>query len=159
MLLGWSMTKSILNALIGIRVRQGELAIDQKALFPEWCERPEDARCNITVLELLQMSSGLHFDETYGAFGGATHMLFANTDVANFALAYKYDEGASFQRKYFPTCSSDFEQLASDSTTLPEAPTYWPLSFAARFKMTLNLRISPEKNCDFTRPRVSFCFF
>ncbi len=88
------MTKSILNALIGIRVRQGKLAIDQKALFPEWCEQPTDARCSITVLELLHMSSGLDFDETYGAFGGATHMLFANTDVAKFALAYKYDEGA-----------------------------------------------------------------
>jgi CubicO group peptidase (beta-lactamase class C family) len=93
MLLGWSMTKSILNALVGIRVRQGKLSLDQKALFPKWCEQQGDARCDITVLQLLQMASGLHFDETYGAFGGATHMLFANTDVAKFALAYDYDKG------------------------------------------------------------------
>ncbi len=94
MLLGWSMTKSILNALIGIRVRQGKMSLDQSALFPEWCMRPEDARCKITVLELLQMSSGLHFDETYGAFGAATHMLFAHNDIAKFALPYAYGKGA-----------------------------------------------------------------
>ena len=93
MLLGWSMTKSILNALIGIRVRQGKMSLDQKALFPEWCERPGDDRCGISILQLLQMSSGLYFDETYGAFSGATRMLFANTDIAKFATHHKYDEG------------------------------------------------------------------
>jgi hypothetical protein len=93
MLLGWSMTKSILNALIGIRVRQGKLSLDQKALFPEWCERAGDARCGISILQLLQMSSGLYFDETYGAFGGATHMLFSNTDIAKYAISQGYDKG------------------------------------------------------------------
>ena len=93
MLLGWSVTKSVLNALVGIRVRQGKMRLEQSALLPEWCAQPQDERCNITVLQLLQMSSGLHFDETYGAFGGATHMLFANTDVAKFAIQHQYDDG------------------------------------------------------------------
>jgi CubicO group peptidase (beta-lactamase class C family) len=88
------MTKSVLNALIGIRVRQGKLALNQTALFPEWCEAPHDARCGISVLQLLQMSSGLHFDETYGPFSGATRMLFANSDVAKFAIGHKYGKGA-----------------------------------------------------------------
>jgi CubicO group peptidase (beta-lactamase class C family) len=86
------MTKSILNALIGIRVRQGKLSLNRTALFPEWCVAP-DERCNISVLQLLQMSSGLHFDETYGPFSGATQMLFANTDIANYAIHHKYGKG------------------------------------------------------------------
>jgi CubicO group peptidase (beta-lactamase class C family) len=96
MLLGWSMTKSILNALIGIRVRQGKMSLDQKALFPEWCQRSGDERCDITILQLLQMSSGLNFDETYGAFGGATQMLFANNDIAKFAIGQGYDKGMRY---------------------------------------------------------------
>ena len=105
MLLGWSMTKSILNALIGIRVRQGKMSLDQKALFPEWCERPGDDRCDISILQLLQMSSGLNFDETYGAFGGATHMLFANNDVAKFAISQGYDKGMRCFCIEDPVCS------------------------------------------------------
>ncbi len=90
------MTKSILNALIGIRVRQGKMSLDQKALFPEWCQRSGDERCGITILQLLQMSSGLNFDETYGAFGGATQMLFANNDIAKFAIDQGYDKGMRY---------------------------------------------------------------
>jgi CubicO group peptidase (beta-lactamase class C family) len=86
------MTKSILNALIGIRVRQGKLSLNQTGLFPEWCEEL-DKRCNISVLQLLQMSSGLHFDETYGPFSGATRMLFANSDVAKFAINHEFSKG------------------------------------------------------------------
>lgn len=96
MYLGWSMTKSILNAFIGIRVRQGKLDLNRTALFPEWCV-DRDERCNISVLQLLQMSSGLHFDETYGPFSGATRMLFANTDIAKFAIDHKHgNDGARF---------------------------------------------------------------
>lgn len=86
------MTKSILNAFIGIRVRQGKLDLNRTALFPEWCV-DRDERCNISVLQLLQMSSGLHFDETYGPFSGATRMLFANTDIAKFAIDHKHGNG------------------------------------------------------------------
>jgi hypothetical protein len=38
-LIGWSMTKSVLNALVGILVRQGRLDIRQPAPVPEWRSR------------------------------------------------------------------------------------------------------------------------
>jgi CubicO group peptidase (beta-lactamase class C family) len=63
-LLGWSMTKSLTNALCGILVRQGKLDLSAPAPVPEW-DRPGDARRSITVDLLLRQSSGLRWNEVY----------------------------------------------------------------------------------------------
>lgn len=63
-LLGWSMTKSVLNALIGIAVRDGRLRLDAPADVPAW-RSPGDPRHGITLLQLLRMSSGLEWNESY----------------------------------------------------------------------------------------------
>ena len=52
----WSMGKSITQALVGILVRQGKLDIYEPAQVPEW---QNDARREITLDQLLRMSSGL----------------------------------------------------------------------------------------------------
>jgi len=57
-LLGWSATKSITQALIGVVVNDGLLNITEPARVPEWYETPGDARQNITVDAMLRMSSG-----------------------------------------------------------------------------------------------------
>ena len=44
-------------------------------------------RC-VTLRHLLNMNSGLKFDETYWVFGDATHMLFTSDDSAAYALQY-----------------------------------------------------------------------
>jgi hypothetical protein len=61
-LLGWSMTKAALNALIGLRIKDGRLALTDKSLLP----RDGDKRRDISLDDLLHMSSGLVFDESYG---------------------------------------------------------------------------------------------
>lgn len=61
-LIGWSMTKSITNALIGMRVEDGALALHAAAPIPEWAN---DERAAITLDQLLRMSSGLAFSEVY----------------------------------------------------------------------------------------------
>jgi CubicO group peptidase (beta-lactamase class C family) len=61
-LVGWSMAKSVMNALVGILVKQGRLALDAPVPIPEW-KGPGDPRANITLDDLLRMSSGLGFDE------------------------------------------------------------------------------------------------
>lgn len=86
-LLSWSMAKSVMHALIGVLVKQGKLDITKPAPVPEWQEDPDDPRQNITTDHLLRMSSGLDFDEDYGAFGDATKMLFASKSVADFAAS------------------------------------------------------------------------
>jgi hypothetical protein len=62
-LLGWSMSKSVTNALVGVLVRKGKLDIHRPALVPEW-QNADDPRRRITLDQLLRMSSGLEFGET-----------------------------------------------------------------------------------------------
>lgn len=80
-LLSWSMGKSVTNTMIGVLVRQGKLDIEAPAPIEQWSGEG-DPRGEITTDALLRMSSGLGFDETYGAFGDVTDMLFVAHDAA-----------------------------------------------------------------------------
>ncbi len=94
-MLGWSMTKSITNALIGILVGKGKLDIMQPAPVEAW-QTPGDARAAITLDQMLRMSSGLEFEEVYAPFKDATQMLYKSKSMADFAaskpLGAKTDE-------------------------------------------------------------------
>lgn len=84
-LLGWSMTKSVINALIGILVQQGTLSLNADHLLPEW-RSPNDSRRHITLDQLLRMSSGLSFSEDYTSpLADATTMLFQRGDSGQYA--------------------------------------------------------------------------
>jgi CubicO group peptidase (beta-lactamase class C family) len=83
-LLSWSMGKSVTNALVGILVRQGKLRIHEPAPVPEWQEAG-DPRNKITLDQLLRMSSGLKFDETYEPLHDVTEMLYRSYDFAAYA--------------------------------------------------------------------------
>lgn len=86
-LLGWSMAKSALNALVGIRLRQGKLALSDRRLLPEWSD-DQDPRSHITLNDLLRMTSGLSFSERYqDTLSDVVVMLFAKGDKAAFAAA------------------------------------------------------------------------
>ena len=60
--ISWSQGKSITAALIGVLAYHGELTIEQPAPVPEWHEDPSDPRREITIADLLHMSSGLDFE-------------------------------------------------------------------------------------------------
>ena len=81
-LLGWSMTKSVANAMIGRLVGAGTLDLDDNRLRPEWAD---DERAGITLEHLLTMTSGLAFDEVYDPDTDATRMLFAPGNAAAYA--------------------------------------------------------------------------
>jgi hypothetical protein len=72
-LTGWSMSKSITNALIGILVKKGALDINQPAPVNSW---KDDERKNLTLNNLLHASSGVKWVEQYGGPSDATKMLF-----------------------------------------------------------------------------------
>jgi CubicO group peptidase (beta-lactamase class C family) len=81
--IGWSMTKSIFNALIGIAIQQEELeGLNQTNLFPEW----KDERKNISLKHLLQMNSGLSWNEDYSTVSEATNMLYDKDNMVDFAM-------------------------------------------------------------------------
>lgn len=84
-LCGWSMTKSVLNALTGILVGQGRLSIEKNGLLPEW-SGPGDPRADIRLEDLLRMRSGLEFAEVYtDPLRDVTQMLFARPSAWAFA--------------------------------------------------------------------------
>ncbi|MBS1683034.1 MAG: serine hydrolase [Bacteroidetes bacterium] len=80
--IGWSMTKSITNALVGILVKQGKLSLDEPVPIAAW---KMDDRRNITLANLMNMSSGLKWEENYGGPSGATDMLFKKKDMGIYA--------------------------------------------------------------------------
>ncbi len=63
-LIGWSMSKSVTSALIGILVGQGKLDVKAPAPVPEWAGA-SDPRRAITLDHLLRMSPGLEWYEEY----------------------------------------------------------------------------------------------
>lgn len=76
-LMGWSMTKSITNALIGLLVKDGKLRVEDAAPVPEW---EGDERAAITLNNLLQASSGLKWSETYFNPFQDFHQMFIYSD-------------------------------------------------------------------------------
>ena len=83
---GWSMTKSVGSALVGVLVAEGKLSLDSASLFPAW-RGEEDPRRRITLGQLMWMSDGLAHDESYDPTGGATRLLFGARDIAATAAA------------------------------------------------------------------------
>jgi CubicO group peptidase (beta-lactamase class C family) len=83
-LCGWSMTKSILNALIGILVKKGKIDLNASAPVPEWIN---DNRRQIVIDDLMHMSSGLKWNENYGIAAATTEMLFRDPDCYKAAIS------------------------------------------------------------------------
>jgi CubicO group peptidase (beta-lactamase class C family) len=86
-LIGWSMTKSVTSSLVGILVGEGKLSPQEPAPVPEW-QKPDDPRRKITLEQLLWMSSGLSFSETYAEkpVSDVQIMLFTRPDMAAYAV-------------------------------------------------------------------------
>lgn len=76
-LMGWSMSKSITNALIGLLVKEGKLEVDKPAPVAEW---KDDERSGITLNHLLHASSGLDWSETYFSPFEDFHKMFMKSD-------------------------------------------------------------------------------
>lgn len=101
--LGWSMTKSVANLLVGRGVQQGVLNVTDAGLRPEW----DDERREITVDQLMRMTSGLEWDKDYALATPITRMLFDSADMAGFVagLPLAHEPGT-------------FQQYSSGSTNL-----------------------------------------
>lgn len=78
-ILGWSMTKSIVSTVFGVLQYQGKVNVQDKAPIASW---QNDARKEITLHNLLQMNSGLEWDENYDEISDATKMLFLDRDMS-----------------------------------------------------------------------------
>ena len=87
--LGWSLGKTILNALTGTLVSERRLSLGQDRLFAQW--RAEgDPRGRISVDDLLRMVSGLDFDAPHERMlSDVRKMLFMTGDSVAYAASEK----------------------------------------------------------------------
>mgnify|MGYP002636065756 CR=1 FL=1 len=83
-LLSWSMAKSITNLQVGLLVKAGKLDLFAPATVPQWKDS-QDPRSKITLDQLMRMSSGLEFNETYGINTDVSSMLSVKADTGGFA--------------------------------------------------------------------------
>jgi CubicO group peptidase (beta-lactamase class C family) len=101
-ILGWSATKSITSALIGVMVKDHGLDIYTPIGLPEWAG---DVRKDITVDHLLRMESGLDLHEDFTPLAKATEMLYGCSDMGVFAAARP------------PACDPDQQWVYSSGTS------------------------------------------
>lgn len=126
--LGWSMTKSITNAMIGILVKEGKLSVEQNNLFPEW---EGDERASITLNDLLQMSSGLKWREFYADLSPATRMLYKKGDMAEYVCRQKMEAAPGKHWEYSSGTSNLLQELIKQ--TIADQAAYLAFPRAALF--------------------------
>jgi CubicO group peptidase (beta-lactamase class C family) len=134
-LLGWSMTKSVTAALIGLRIRDGQMALDRTELLPQW---RNDPRSQIKLADLMAMQSGLQFNEDYGDVTDVTRMLYLEGDMASFSASkpleakpgerFSYSSGTStiLSRLWMETFNS-----AREALTFPREALFRPLGMTS----------------------------
>jgi CubicO group peptidase (beta-lactamase class C family) len=88
-ILGFSVTKSVTSALIGILVRDGRLAVDAPAPIAAW-RNPLDPHRAITIAHLLRHTSGLKMGSSLNAsllstLDPVNRMKYVERDMAGFA--------------------------------------------------------------------------
>jgi len=83
-LIGWSLTKSVINAFFGILQKKSLVNIHQFVPIQQW---KNDKRSGIAYNHLLQMSSGISFSETYSTFSDISHMLFVSNSTADYYIS------------------------------------------------------------------------
>ena len=96
-LLGWSMTKSVANLLVGILIKEGQLSLTQDSLYPAW---DNDDRAQVQLANLLKMNSGLEWTEQYGNVSDITQGLFSEEDFVSYTLAKPLQNNPGLEWEY-----------------------------------------------------------
>ncbi|OYR14466.1 beta-lactamase family protein [Brucella rhizosphaerae] len=111
-LLGWSMTKSVMATLIGMRIAEGRMDLKRDHLLPEW---NNDDRARITLADLMAMESGLKFDEDYGNVTDVTRMLFLENNMTEFAASLPLEAQPGAKFNYSSGTANILSKLYMDS--------------------------------------------
>ncbi|MFQ0814466.1 6-aminohexanoate hydrolase [Brucella anthropi] len=122
-LLGWSMTKSVMATLIGMRIAEGRMAMESTGLLPEW---KGDERSKISLAELMAMDSGLRFDEDYGTVTDVTRMLYLEPDMAGFAASLPLEAAPGTRFNYSSGTANILSELFMDSFNSREEALIYP---------------------------------
>ncbi len=112
--LGWSMSKSVSSALVGTLAAEGKLALDEPAAVPAWKDA-SDGHQAITPRQLLSMTSGVHFSETYSPGDDATVMLYRQDDMAAYAASLRLDHAPGAAWSYSSGSTNIADRLVFDA--------------------------------------------
>jgi CubicO group peptidase (beta-lactamase class C family) len=116
-LLGWSMTKSVMATLIGMRISEAKMDLQRDHLLPEW---EGDDRSKIKLADLLGMQSGLKFDEDYGNVTDVTRMLFLENNMTEFAASLPLEAQPGTKFNYSSGTANILSKLYMESFDTPE---------------------------------------
>lgn len=117
----YSVAKGVTSALIGMFVDDGVFDVDQPAPVPEW-QSPDDPRREITLEQLLQMRSGLAWNEAYGPNDPAGRM-FASADWAAWVISQPLDTEPGEQFNYSTGTSAVLTEIMADQLGGPDRLT------------------------------------
>jgi CubicO group peptidase (beta-lactamase class C family) len=132
-ILGWSMTKSIMSTVFGVLAHQNKIDIQDKAPIAFW---QEDARKNITINNLLQMNSGLEWDENYDEISDATKMLFLERDMTKMQVEKPLQSKTNASWNYSSGTSNLLSGILRDQfKTHQEYLDFWYTDFIDKIGM------------------------
>lgn len=120
---GWSMNKSLMATWVGMQTQRGVIDPGQplQALLAGRPEAP-DLDPDLTLLRLLQMESGLDFEEVYGPGSDVTRMLY--TAAANWTVPASagqvYPPGEHFAYSSGDTVLASYVWQSSLDTPYPQ---------------------------------------
>jgi len=117
-LIGFSMTKSVVNALLGIMTRQGLVSPSIPAPVPEW-RGPKDPRREIEVEHLMRMTTGLALDETNSGFDPSS-LMYLHDDMAGFAVDAPLIAPPGTRWAYSSATTQILARIIRDATGGPE---------------------------------------
>ena len=115
---GFSLTKSMINALIGVLTQQGLTSPSLPAPIAEW-RGASDPRREIEVEHLMRMTSGLDLDETNSGFDPSSRM-FLEDDLSAYAINAKMIAPIGTRFHYSSATTQILARIVRDLTGGPE---------------------------------------
>ena len=121
---GWSMTKTLVNALVGIRIAAGALDPAAPLAVPEWTANPDDERHRLRLHDLLSMSAGLSWNEDYDdPHSDALRMLFRSSDHGGIYASQPPGKTPGLEFRYSSGCTNLLCRVLR--TTFARDLEYW----------------------------------
>jgi CubicO group peptidase (beta-lactamase class C family) len=114
----FSMTKAVINALLGVMTQQGLTSPSLPAPIPEW-HGADDPRREIEVGHLMKMTSGLALDETDSPLNPSEQM-YQHEDMAAFAVQAPLIAAPGTRWAYSSATTQILARIVRDAVGGPE---------------------------------------
>ena len=122
-ILGWSITKTIGNALFGILEKNKLISIDDTPGIKAW---EKDSRQAITLKDLLQMNSGLRWSESYTRLSNVTQMLYLKKNFPDDAIGSRLESQPGKKWVYASGTSNILSKVLRSKIETPEGYLAFP---------------------------------